>query len=279
MQLFDLPIEILGVEVFSWMDERSLVGLDMAVTSTLSREGYLQAYTYLPTHCIDKLSDNIIPLKMMWLSKRGIKLSSVVVAKRLSAGDLTSVLKGLNSSITTCLEHIQFNGNKELRDSHLFILARISRDLKTVDLWNCNKITDLGLIRLVENSPNLTDVSLWQHTLSHCRSHSWDPVVKISNFSIHALITNCPNLANLNLSSCCSKLTDEAIYSLCRHKVLKTLDLSWNSDHLSDSALLILSRSCPSLTTLKIGGRCRSRYTILIEEALHRYSSCHVPRS
>lgn len=267
MSILDLPTEILGAEVFSWMDAKSVALFDSAVTSTIWRECFLQSYTYLSPHCVRRLSLTVTALKMSWLSKRNIQLSSIAFAKRLSKFDIESIIiSALNTTIP--LEHVQFNGNKEVRDTNLFTLAYKCKTLKTIDLWNCEQVTDLGMIRLAECCPELTSVSLWQ--VNSCRL-LWTTRPKISDFTIIALVTNCPRLVHLNLAGCCKTLTDRSIYALSGSQHLESLDLSWAPDHLfSDAALLSLALSCPTLTTLKLHGRFHTTCMLMIDDVLRR---------
>lgn len=144
--------------------------------------------------------------------------------------------------------------NSGSTDSGLIEIAESCPDLRTVQCTNC---TDLGVEALAKNCPNLEDLFVRQisastlHTVAQqCRglkSIGIKTTSGISDASLMAMATLCPNLTHVVLLNC-TALTNASISGLCN---LRTLCLSGNR-HLTDSALECLAKQCPELQSVAI---------------------------
>lgn len=121
--------------------------------------------------------------------------------------------------LTTCrnLETLRFMHHHTLIDSHVPIIVACCQQLRTIFLWNCEGITTLGLIYLLE-LPNIEEINV-----SCCEEVCWDgPLWKDLPPSSPSTITHVVMFR-------CRPLTSEGIDNMIRY--------------------------CPRLVSLKIGRR------------------------
>ena len=244
MDLLSLPTEVIGAEVCKWLDVKSLVCLDTAVTS-LWRETYLHIYQYLAPDCVEKLSLNMTSGKMKWLMERNMTLTNLSFAKRLQAESIGKILLYINKETSQHLKTIQFNGNTSVEDYHLIMLSNKCHRLTSLYLWNCKNITDIGLIHLAKTNPMISELDLW------CTFNPDAPPRSLSDEFVYALAANCPNLTFLNVSGCFN-ITNQAVLSLS-NGCPKLYHLNISRCHqVTNEAILSLLKCCLSLSMLKI---------------------------
>ena len=88
----------------------------------------------------------------------------------------------------------------KITDVGIGALAQGCPGLINIDLCNCFKVTDVGIGVLAEGCPGLTSI-----VVRHC--------FKITDVGIGALAVGCPGLTSIDLCSC-SKITDVGIRAL-----------------------------------------------------------------
>ena len=130
--------------------------------------------------------------------------------------------------------------SNEVDDDIITHLSKQCKNLTTINVAGCYKITESGLLQLL-----LTNVHVKSLDLTWC--------IEISDKHLKILAQNVPNLVNLTLTGCknitdeglkhvafyckkikhldisvCGKLTNESILSVLKHcSELKSLNLSW----------------------------------------------------
>ena len=261
IHLLSLPTEVIGAEIFSWLDNSSLTQLDRAVISTVWRDVFLQSYFYLPQQQIENLSLHITTLKMRWLVVRNIAVTSISLAKRLSCNNIANIVLATQNSKSS-LTSIQFNGNTLVSDKHLQLLAHTTSGLSVLYLWNCHLISDYGIISLIRSNPNLTTLDLWRTGNNIQRQD-------ITNKTLFAITQYCPHIQHLNLAGCIH-LTDTGILALANGSLrVKSLNIS-GCHMITNASLLMLTKRCLMLSRLNIQRCYKVELEGELEEALRK---------
>jgi hypothetical protein len=176
-----------------------------------------------------------------------------------------------------------------LRNETFITFARSCSSITSLDVSNCQLITDEAMQYLAQNCllltalnvsqcPNISYLSLQAlalhsavlATLNLCYCRTCDEGVTAiangfpaltsldlsysltttTNAALIALAQRGHHLTALNLSNC-SAITDDVVSALSVHSQLRLLDLT-DCFHVTDSAVVSLSEHCPSLTTLDL---------------------------
>ena len=213
----DLHILLLS----EWLDVRSLVTLDVAVSSNTSRPYLKTLLGSLRLPSIDSMDHSASSL--MWVIQRGICTSRVQMkdnAWRVPGCDL-SLLKtigllhlGLSKCSSVTDEFILGAINGCRRKRRMVAPSRCSEvayggisalstgcgQLQSINLHGCSKVTDAGISALSAGCGQLHCIDL-----SYC-----DMVI---DAGIPALGAGCGQLQNIDLSGC-SEVTDAGISAL-----------------------------------------------------------------
>lgn len=105
-----------------------------------------------------------------------------------------------------------------------------------INLESYNKVTDEGIISLVENSPQITKLNLKSCT-------------KISDQAISSIVQNCPNLEEIDLSWC--DISEKSVFSLANHcPNLKKVGL--RSCYVTDRSIEALISNCAQLLSVSL---------------------------
>ncbi|KAF8358843.1 fbxl-1 [Pristionchus pacificus] len=185
----------------------------------------------------------------------------------------TLILKGCEGLTERVFEGVESN-LKELRvlnmhqcyvtDITVTCLAEGAHNLQSLNLANCNLISDASLQALAKGCKQLVTLEL-----AHCTPLSdsgfthlgrsctkleridLEDCINITDSSVICFSMNCPNLANLGLSHC-ELLTDASITALIanQREILEVLELD-NCPNISDAGLSQL-KVCPKLRRLDL---------------------------
>jgi F-box and leucine-rich repeat protein GRR1 len=102
----------------------------------------------------------------------------------------------------------------KLNDGSVMPLAECNR-VERLTLTGCSKLTDTGLVALINNSHHLYSLDVSVTTPLNERTLA----DHITDVSINALADNCPHLQGLNISGC-QRISNESLIRLaqrCRH--------------------------------------------------------------
>ncbi|KAK5996146.1 SCF E3 ubiquitin ligase complex F-box protein grrA [Cladobotryum mycophilum] len=125
----------------------------------------------------------------------------------------------------------------DVNDGTVMPLAVCTR-VERLTLTNCRKLTDTGLIALVENSSSLLalDISSDKH---------------ITEQSINAIAANCKRLQGLNISGC-ENVSNESLINLAQNcKFIKRLKLN-ECSQLRDNAVMAFAENCPNILEIDL---------------------------
>ena len=138
-----------------WLDVRSLVTLDLAVSSKTCRPYWLAfLQSVRRCRCIDDVRHTAASL--MWLSIRGISIFRMLMkedAWRVPGCDL-SLLK------TVDLLHVGLYNCMHVTDQCILTIARVCSKLSGICVKGCCKVTDAGIIALSHGCGQLRSIDL-----------------------------------------------------------------------------------------------------------------------
>ena len=131
---------------------------------------------------------------------------------------------------------IKYSG---ITDIGVIAVANRCPNLKSINLWSCEKITDASIVQVVKKCRHLQSL-----LLGVCG--------RITDTSVIEIARGCPHLQKLSLASC-GTITDDVMVEIargCPH--LKSLDVR-NSYDITDISVLAIAHNCPSLQKLNLG--------------------------
>jgi hypothetical protein len=162
-----------------------------------------------------------------------------------------------------------YNAPKTISDAELATYAKNHPFLKKVDLYDCRKLTDVGIIKLAENCKDIRELNLrWDNVYTpytdkaiiaigeNCKNLTDLNLLncnKVTDLGIKVIGENCKNLTDLNLLNC-SKVTDEGIKVIGENcKNLTALNL-WNCSKVTDEGIKVIGENCPNLKNIWLSG-------------------------
>ena len=184
-----------------WLDVRSLVTLDVAVSSDTLRPCWMMLLESVKSQAMDDWSHSMASL--MWLSRRGIRPS------RLQMKEFgTSQLRGCDILLleTSELVYLGLEGCSNITDQCVIDIVKRCRKLLGIELGDCGEVTDVGITALSHGCGQLQSINV-----SYCD--------KVTDAGVTALGARCGQLQSINLSWC-DKVTDVGISALGRGCVI-----------------------------------------------------------
>ncbi|KAJ1478555.1 hypothetical protein T484DRAFT_1817252 [Baffinella frigidus] len=155
-----------------------------------------------------------------------------------------------------------------LRDSHLIAIScrHSLQELATLDLGNCEYITDEGVASLLAACPSLTelalsglprltgDPALLSPSVSSLERLSLSGSEGITDSAVSAVVKTCTRLQQLDLSRCAA--LSNAPFARITLANLGVLSLAY-CPKLSDAAVQAVARGCTAIHDLSIAGLSR----------------------
>ncbi|KAM7265598.1 hypothetical protein ACFE04_003281 [Oxalis oulophora] len=140
------------------------------------------------------------------------------------------------------VKQISLEFAQDVDDTHLLLLktkcAHSLRDLESLNLNGCQKISDKGLEAITALCPKLKVFSIY-----------WN--VRVTDTGIKHLVSNCKQIVQLNLSGC-KNITDNSLQLIAdTYKELESLDLT-RCVKLTDSGLQHILHESSALQSLNL---------------------------
>ncbi|XP_023363192.1 F-box/LRR-repeat protein 13 [Otolemur garnettii] len=257
-----------------------LIYLDLSGCTQISVQGFkniassCSGIMHLTINDMPTLTDNCVKA----LVEKCLRITSVIFIgaphisdstfKALSICSLRKIRFEGNKRITdTCfklmdknypnISHIYMADCKGITDSSLKPLSHLRR-LTVLNLANCMRIGDIGIKHFLDGPAS---ISIRELNLSNC--------VQLTDFSAMKLSDRCYNLNYLSLRNC-EHLTDGGLEYIVNILSLVSVDLSGTK--ISDEGLLILSKhkklkelslsECYKITDIGIQAFCRFSLTL-----------------
>ena len=153
--LLTLPSDDLEIAFLSlWLDVRSLTTLDVAVSSHKLRPWWLTVLQYLRSEALDEWGHSLSSL--MWLSRRGIRASRLVMKFNTSRVRACDILLLDTSDLVV----IGLESCTKITDQCLAELVNRCLKLRTINLGGCDKVTDAGILALSTGCGQLQSINL-----------------------------------------------------------------------------------------------------------------------
>ena len=193
--LFSLLSPDVQILLFSlWLDVRSLVNFDLALSSHECRPHWITILSSIRSAAIDDWSHSLSSL--MWLTRRGIhtrKMQIKVDAWQVRGCDLLQL--EMND-----LVHLGLHDCRCVTNQFIVDIVPRCRNLNTIDLSNCRSLTDVGISALGAGCSQLQSIDL-----TFCD--------QVTDAGISALGAGCGQLQSINLEHC-DQVTDAGISAL-----------------------------------------------------------------
>ena len=186
----DLQIVFLSL----WLDVRSLLTLDVAISCHRLRPRWMTLLRCLRSPAIDDWGHNLSSL--MWLSRRRIRASRMQVKIDTTRVRACDILLLERSSLVA----LGLRGCCNITDKCLMDVIKRYPNLRSIDVGNCIKVTDAGVSALGHRHGQLQSIYL-----SGC--------TRVTDAGISALGAGCGQLQSIYLGGC-DKVTDAGISAL-----------------------------------------------------------------
>ena len=186
-----LSDDLQGFILSLWLDVRSLVTLDVAVSSNTLRPCWMMLLQNLRCPAMDDWYHSMASL--MWLSRRGIR------ASRIQMEVDTSRVRGCDILLpeTSDLVYIGLKGCSNITDQCVMDIVKRCRKLLVIVLGNCREVTDVGITALGAGCGKLQSIDL-----SYCN--------EVTDAGVTALSHGCGQLQSINLEYC-HRVTDAGV--------------------------------------------------------------------
>ena len=168
-----------------WLDVRSLLTLDVAVSSDTLRPRWMMLLQTLKSPAMDDWYHRME--SVMWLSRRGIRASRLQMKKRVRGCDILLLE-------TSNLVYLGLRGCSNITDQCVIDIVMRCRMLLGIELGDCIKVTDVGVIALGTGCGKLQSIDL-----SGC--------YMVTDAGVTALSHGCGKLQSITLRDC-KKVTD-----------------------------------------------------------------------
>jgi len=236
---------------------------------------------------LDLLSSNISDEFLSSIAIERLPLTRLVLQNCIGYS-----YSGIISLLSKCqhFQHLDLENAVFLKDEHVVEMSLFLRDLVSINLARCSKLTESAFFALLRNCPSLSDIKMeatciGKKSLESSRSlmdfvaypqlkylclahNSW-----LFDEDIRMFASIFPNLQLLDLSNCC-RISEEGIVQvlgICcniRHlnlsqcsmvklemnfEVPKLEVLNLSDTNVDDEALYMISKSCRGLMKLSLG--------------------------
>jgi len=163
-----------------------------------------------------------------------------------------------------------------ITDSAIIKLVSQCKELKSICLPWCKSLTDISVIAIADNIPNITMLDLRGnekitskgilYISERCRYlevlHLKRSPYATTDESLIALSTNNPRLQKVNLRGCFKILDGNIKENITSHGIialtkncpeLSLIDIAWQ-ENLEDAALISIANNCPKIESIDISG-------------------------
>ncbi len=155
----------------------------------------------------------------------------------------------------------------KLTDSQIKTIAQNCPELQEINLAHCNLLTDKSIEEITQYCPHIESINLSRcHTITdtaviklaesypHLQTLILAGCKNITRLGIKEIALHCKKLRNIDLADC-FRIDDKAIKFIAKNcSNLRTISLY--SNRIVDKTIIILSRYCKDLTSIKLK-RCQ----------------------
>ena len=251
--------------LLTWLDLVCLCKLDIAIGNAYERSLWLHSLRTMDSKAVDEYEH--IHDSIRWLISRGASATRIRIRGTSHARDritdqtfaglrmystsktdtddrnynLNNVGAGTLKSHSTVRDRLRNRDITTQRSTCASVKLQDCRDLVSINLSYCDRISDIGISTLAVCCPLLISIDL-----SNCH--------RISNIGVSAIAEGCHHLTSINLSNCC-RISDIGVSALAQGcPLLTSIGLS-GCHSISVIGLSALAEGCPSLTSIDLRGR------------------------
>lgn len=194
--LFRFGDDLLTSFLSVWLDVRSLLALDSAISERNERLSWLQTLSTVQSVPMNELQHNHSSIR--WLIKRNFRSVVRIKISRDAKWQIAdSTFEGV---LLPSLQKMDLTDCQRVSDATLSYLTMGCARLTSVDISNCKNITDSGVIALAASYPNLQEI-----VINGC--------YKVTSASVEALAELCLNLKTISFDGC-FRITDAGLSTL-----------------------------------------------------------------
>jgi F-box/leucine-rich repeat protein 2/20 len=114
------------------------------------------------------------------------------------------------------LQCIDLSGNKHCTDDALIAISCNCLDLRSISLSNSLKFSDIGVISIIRKCSKLEEIDLSNDVLGDgLVFEDEEDFDNITDLTLIEISKNCPNLNSLNLATC-GKITDIGVFAIAK---------------------------------------------------------------
>ena len=274
--------------LYSWLDVGCICKLDIAIGNADERFMWLHSLKTIESMEIDEHSHSHSSIR--WLIMRDARATRIrvsgttLVIGRITDQTFTGVdtlfaQNAYNGNILLhfCADIVKSSGTVKCRVRNRDIATDIKtaasirtrgcRHLTSINLANCQDISNVGISAIAEGCHHLTSINL-------CRCAG------ISDIGVVAIAEGCHGLTSINLCRCAG-ISDIGVVAIAEGcPGLTSIDLS-GSGRISDTGVVAIAEGCPGLTSIDLSV-CRyisDISVVAIAEGCHGLTSINLSGS
>ena len=240
--LFQLGDNVI-LYLLSWLDIDSIRTLDIAIGNAEERLLWLRSLHMIDSKAIDEYEHCHSSIR--WLIMRGARVTRIR-AKNLRYGsnqEITDqtiigvdILPARNVNLVDGIFLSSSQINCETTNDvgvGVPVKKQLNSQLTAIDLSECMRITDAGVLAIAQNCPHLTSLDLSNNFV-------------LSDIGLSAIAESCHHLTSIGLFNIwnLSDIGASAIAEGCHH--LTSIDISFNRK-VTDVGILAIAQGCPQL--------------------------------
>jgi hypothetical protein len=239
--------------ILQWLELRSLMALDSAVSCRIDRPVFLAALVDFSFPLLRSVTARgLIYCEICWMARRVSTMTYLqcqpdaddfivgclahcpcLVSLSLARCTLITDASVIALSDIHCLRHLVLSGCCNVTDIALVVLSERCPHLQSLDVRGCD-VTDRGLARIAMRCSSLLSIKI-----------SGASFITALDF----IATGCRGLSSISFSRCIS-ISEISIQSLIRNTALTSI--TTQDCNMTDATLNVIASTCPSIEHLTL---------------------------
>jgi hypothetical protein len=259
--LVNFDSDFLSFFLSNWLDVRSFLVLDVAMTNKNERSQWLENLKKTESLSVDEWHHDHSSIR--WLINRGIVNASYICIRDDAKWQITdSTFDGAIFPLLRCLDLTEC---RRISDTLLAALIKVCPVLMSIIVDNCPNVSDIGIVAVATGCPKLESISM-------------NGCLRVTNASVVALAETCSELRRIKFDGC-YQVTDAGMFALANIPDLlgisfrrfyddaqRELDESYfelaGDERITDESFLRFIEGCPRLQDIDISGTALSAAAI-----------------
>jgi F-box and leucine-rich repeat protein 2/20 len=259
--LLHFTSDFLSSFVSNWLDVRSFLVLDVAMTNKNERSQWLGNLKKTQSSSVDEWHHDQSSIR--WLINRGIVNASHIRIRNDAKWQITD--STFDGAIFPLLRSLDLTECRRISDTLLSALIKVCPVLLSVTVDNCPNISDIGIAAVATGCPQLETISI-------------NGCLRVTNAGVVALAETCSELHRIKFDGC-YQITDAGMFALanvpdllgisCRRfysDAQREVEESYfdlaSDERVTDEGFQKLIEGCPRLQDIDISGTALSAAAI-----------------